>query len=68
METPKLNLEGYGYVDAKIIWIEGLFYKISFNDDATGNVVREIFKHTEILNLNEVYIDSTLTIIKYDFY
>ncbi len=67
METPKLNLEGYGFVDAKIMWIEGLLYKISFKDESTGNVIREVFKHTEILNLNNLFIDGNLTITKYDF-
>jgi len=61
---PKLNLKGWGLVDAEILWNEGKLFKIKFIHLTTSE--REIFHVTEILNYNEIFITKDLKIIPYE--
>jgi hypothetical protein len=58
--TPKLNLDGWGLVDAEIIWNEGPLFKIKFIHFTECR--REVFHYKEILNFNEIFIDKNLKI------
>ena len=71
MESPKLNLLGWGLVESEIIWVEGRLLKIKFQTK-TGfypfiftKYRTEIFHFNEILNYNEIFIDKNLKIFHY---
>ena len=68
MNEVKLNLKGWGSVYAEILWIEGHLYKIKFvpDNNILCDVKTEIFHVKEILNINEIFIDKNLKIIKYE--
>lgn len=68
MSNVKLNLKGWGLVHAEVLWIEGPLYKIRFvpDDNIFCEVKTEIFHVTEILNINEIFIDINLKITKYE--
>lgn len=72
MESPKLDLLGWGPVDAKIIWIEGKLLKITFKSKIGiypfifYKSRTEIFNFNEILNYSDIFIDKRLKIHKYD--
>jgi hypothetical protein len=68
MNNVKLNLKGWGLVHAEVLWIEGPLYKIRFvpDDNIFCEVKIEIFHVTEILNINEIFIDINLKITKYE--
>ncbi len=61
---PQLNLKGWGFVDAEILWNEGKLFKISFFHMTERKT--NIFHFTEILNFNEIYIDKNFKIIPYE--
>lgn len=54
--VPQLNLKRYGFVDAEILWTKDYLYKIVFSHE--GKEVAEIFHHTEILNLKDLFIQN----------
>ena len=68
MNNVKLNLKGWGLVHSEVLWIEGPLYKIRFvpDDNIFCEVKTEIFHVTEILNINEIFIDINLKITKYE--
>ena len=68
MSEVKLNLKGWGLVYAEVLWIEGPLYKIRFvpEDNLLANIRAEVFHVTEILNINDVFIDKNLKITKYE--
>jgi len=68
MSEEKLNLKGWGFVHAEILWIEGPLFKIKFipENNLLADMRTEVFHITEILNINEIFIDGNLKISKYD--
>ena len=58
--TPKLNLKGWGLVDAEVLWKEGHILKIAFTHSMEKR--SEIFHVKEILNSDEIFIDKKLVI------
>ena len=64
MSDVKLNLKGWGLVHAEVLWIEGPLYKIRFvpEDTLLADVRTEVFHVTEILNINDIFIDKNLSI------
>lgn len=68
MSDVKLNLKGWGLVHADVLWIEGPLYKIRFvpEDNLLANMRTEVFHVTEILNINDIFIDINLKITKYE--
>lgn len=68
MTKPNLNLKNYGWVNAKVIWTEGMYLKLRFKHGFLRlKQVSEVFHQSEILNLKKIYIDKNLNIIEYDF-
>jgi hypothetical protein len=63
MESPKLDLLGWGPVDAEILWIEGKLLKIKFIHMTESRT--ELFHFSEIINYSEIFIDKDLKIHKY---
>lgn len=63
MESPKLDLLGWGLVDAEILWIEGRLLKIKFIHMTESRT--EIFHFNEIRNYSEIFIDKHLKIYPY---
>jgi hypothetical protein len=72
MESPKLDLLGWGPVDAEILWIEGKLLKIKFKIKRgiypfTWTKTRtKVFHYNEILNFNDIFIDRHLKIFNFD--
>ena len=68
MSEVKLNLKGWGFVHAEIIWVEGPLYKINFvpEDNLLADMRTEVFHVKEILNINDIFIDKNLKITKYE--
>lgn len=72
MQTPKLDLLGWGPVESEVLWIEGRCLKIKFKTKVGiypfifTKTRTEIFHFNEILNYAEIFIDKRLKIHKYD--
>jgi len=68
LDTPKLDLKGYGLVQAEILWVEGNLYKIKYIIREMANFTQwevGIFHNNEILNLGDIFIDDELRISNY---
>lgn len=60
----KLNLKRYGVVNGEILWISAdRLVKITFKYGLFKRKMAEIFHYTEILNFDEIYLDSKFNLM-----
>jgi hypothetical protein len=58
----ELNLYRYGLVKGEILWTTGKLFKITFKPGLFKKKITEIFHHSEILNFNEIYVNTDIDI------
>lgn len=58
----KLNLNRYGLVKGEILWVSGKLFKITFKHGLFKKNITEIFHHSEILNFNDIYVNTDIDI------